>query len=70
MKNLNSSVLLIYTGGTIGMMEDPLTGELKPVDFASLRDYIPELNRFKLNISWHALEVPIDSSNAKLGEKL
>jgi len=63
--NPNSSVLLIYTGGTIGMMEDPLSGELKPVDFAAIRDYIPELNRFKLHLAWRSLSVPIDSSNCK-----
>lgn len=57
------SVLLIYTGGTIGMMQDVKTGELKPFDFKSLTKQIPELEKFKIQLSSIAFKNPIDSSN-------
>jgi L-asparaginase len=59
----NPSVLLIYTGGTIGMMEDPETGNLRPFDFTHLSEQVPELKRLKYKISSVAFENPIDSSN-------
>lgn len=62
MKN-KSRVLLIYTGGTIGMMQDAKTGSLKPFDFKSLAGQVPELNKFDIEISSIAFEKPIDSSN-------
>jgi L-asparaginase len=58
-----SSVLLIYTGGTIGMMEDARSGELKPFDFKSLTEQIPELNKFDISLSSISFKHPIDSSN-------
>lgn len=63
MKQKKSSVLLIYTGGTIGMMQDINSGELKPFDFKSLTKQIPELNKFDINLSSIAFQKPIDSSN-------
>jgi len=63
MKSKKSSILLIYTGGTIGMMADPITGALRPFDFKSLKDQIPELNKFDVELSSIAFERPIDSSN-------
>ena len=58
-----TSVLLIYTGGTIGMMQDAGTGELKPFDFKSLTLQIPELKKFDIELSSIAFKQPIDSSN-------
>lgn len=58
-----SSVLLIYTGGTIGMMQDARTGELRPFDFKSLTRQIPELNKFDIHLSSISFKNPIDSSN-------
>ena len=58
-----SSVLLIYTGGTIGMVQDVRSGELKPFDFKLLSKQIPELNKFDIDLSAIAFEEPIDSSN-------
>ncbi len=58
-----SSVLLIYTGGTIGMMQDASSGELKPFDFKSLTRQIPELNKFDIELSAISFAEPIDSSN-------
>lgn len=58
-----SSVLLIYTGGTIGMIQDAVSGELKPFDFKSLTVQVPELNKFDLTLSSISFPEPIDSSN-------
>jgi len=58
-----SSVLLIYTGGTIGMMQDTHTNELRPFDFKTLTKQIPELNKFDIGLSSIAFKNPIDSSN-------
>lgn len=60
---LKSAILLIYTGGTIGMMQDQSTGHLKPFNFEALTDQIPELNKFKINLSSISFQHPIDSSN-------
>lgn len=57
-------VLLIYTGGTIGMVDDPLTGSLKAINFKQLLNFIPDLKRLKTDIDTIAFEKPIDSSNA------
>lgn len=58
-----SSVLLIYTGGTIGMMQDARTGELKPFNFKALTKQIPELEKFDIELSSISFSKPIDSSN-------
>ena len=57
------SVLLIYTGGTIGMMQDARTGELKPFNFKALSKQIPELEKFDIELSSISFSKPIDSSN-------
>ena len=58
-----SKVLIIYTGGTIGMVEDPITGALNPFDFDHMLDFIPELNKLELDLKVESIEEPIDSSN-------
>jgi L-asparaginase len=63
MPNKKSKILLIYTGGTIGMMQDVKTGSLKPFDFKSLTGQVPELNKFEIELSSISFEKPIDSSN-------
>lgn len=65
MKNSRTSLLLIYTGGTIGMMQDVKTGQLKPFDFTHLTEQIPELKKFDIELSAISFEHPIDSSNMK-----
>lgn len=60
---MKSKVLLIYTGGTIGMMQDPATGQLKPFDFRHLKLQIPELNKFEVDLSAVSFDKPIDSSD-------
>jgi len=63
MLDFNASVLLIYTGGTIGMIEDTLTGSLKAVNFANLKQNVPELKRLKFNIDSVSFRHPVDSSD-------
>ena len=63
MKKKQSSVLLIYTGGTIGMMQDAHSGQLKPFDFKFLTKQIPELNKFDIQLASISFKHPIDSSN-------
>ena len=57
------SVLLIYTGGTIGMIENPETGALESFNFAHLLDHAPELKRFDFHIATYQFIPPIDSSD-------
>lgn len=57
------SILLIYTGGTIGMVADPQTGSLAPFDFDRLLELVPELSRFEINIQTHSVPQPVDSSD-------
>ncbi|WP_282031251.1 asparaginase [Winogradskyella eximia] len=56
-------ILLIYTGGTIGMVKDVETGALKAFDFNSLLVKIPELRLLDCTIETISFEEPIDSSN-------
>lgn len=56
------SILLIYTGGTIGMVENPASGALEALDFTYLYDNVPELRRIGCEISVEQLTPPIDSS--------
>jgi len=60
-----ASVLLIYTGGTIGMMADPRTGVLRPMDLAHLEEQVPELERMNIRLESVAFEKPIDSSDMR-----
>jgi L-asparaginase len=55
------AILLIYTGGTIGMVQDK-SGQLRPFDFSHLQEQIPELRRFDLELNTVSFEKPIDSS--------
>jgi len=57
------NILLVYTGGTIGMMKSFETGALKAFNFSKLLDNIPELIQLDCVIQTISLEVPIDSSN-------
>ena len=57
------SVLLIYTGGTIGMIENPETGALEAFNFDQLQENVPELKRFNYRISSYQFSPPIDSSD-------
>ncbi len=63
MTNDYPSVLLIYTGGTIGMIENPETGALENFDFDHLLRHVPELKRFNYHICSYQFDPPIDSSD-------
>lgn len=56
-------ILLIYTGGTIGMIKDYTTGALKAFDFSQILEKIPELQHLNCEITTISFEEPIDSSN-------
>lgn len=58
-----AKILLIYTGGTIGMMKDFETGALKAFNFSKLLQKIPELKLLDCHIETISYEKPIDSSN-------
>ena len=58
-----AKILLIYTGGTIGMMKDFETGALKAFNFSKLLKKIPELKHLDCEIETISFENPIDSSN-------
>jgi L-asparaginase len=56
-------ILLIYTGGTIGMIKDYKTNALKVFDFSQIIEKIPELQQLDCSIQSVSFETPIDSSN-------
>lgn len=57
-----SSILIIYTGGTLGMVHDE-KGALIPFDFSSILNHVPSLRHLELNMTVISFEEPIDSSN-------
>ena len=58
-----SSLLLIYTGGTIGMKEDPSIQALRPFDFSQIMAEVPELRKFAYKIDSYTFAPLIDSSD-------
>lgn len=60
---MKQKVLMIYTGGTIGMKVHPETGALSPVDFDHLSQAIPELKLLHCQVHTLSFADPIDSSN-------
>ncbi len=56
-------ILLIYTGGTIGMIENPDTKALEPFDFNHLLDNVPKIKMLDFDIDNFQFEVPIDSAD-------
>lgn len=60
-----ASVLLIYTGGTIGMKEDAGTGALKPFDFSGIMEEVPELRKFAVTVDSYTFTPLIDSSDVE-----
>ncbi len=55
-------ILLVYTGGTIGMVEDPVTHSLRPFDFDHLIENVPKLKMLNYVIDNIQFDPPIDSS--------
>lgn len=60
-----SSILLIYTGGTIGMKQDPETLALVPFNFNQIEEEVPELKKFGYTIDSISFDPVIDSSDVK-----
>ena len=60
------TILLIYTGGTIGMMKDFESGALKAFNFKKLLQKIPELKQLDCIIETISFDKPIDSSNMNI----
>ena len=63
---MKTKILLIYTGGTIGMVQDVRTHTLIPFDFEHLYKEVPELEKFDCEIAVQSFENPIDSSDMNI----
>ncbi len=63
MMDKQQKILIIYSGGTIGMTESSPGGPLVPFDFFNIVDHLPELKRFDLKIDIAPFQNPIDSSD-------
>lgn len=63
MISIHPTLLIIYTGGTIGMKHDLKNGSLKPLPFNHIMDEIPELGKSHYRISSYTFDPPIDSSD-------
>ena len=57
------NILLIYTGGTIGMIKDYKTNALRAFDFSQIVEKIPELQQLNCKVTSISFDEPIDSSN-------
>jgi L-asparaginase len=58
-----TSILIIYTGGTIGMVQDPQHGALMPVKFEKILEVVPELKKYDFIINTITFNPALDSSN-------
>ena len=56
-------ILIVYTGGTIGMIEDAETHSLRPFDFSHLIDNVPKIQKLDFDIENIQFNPPIDSAN-------
>lgn len=65
-------LLIIYTGGTIGMINDPKTGQLISFDFNHIYEHVPELERLNVSLETISFKIPVDSSemNPKLWKEI
>ncbi len=66
MSSAKTHILLIYTGGTIGMVKDPKSGSLKAFDFSKIQERITELEQLDCSIQTISFEKPIDSSDMNI----
>lgn len=61
-----TSILLVYTGGTIGMKQDPVSFDLRPFDFSQILEEVPELKKFGYRIDTYSFDPVIDSSDVDI----
>ena len=66
MQDKRTSILLVYTGGTIGMKQDPVTFDLRPFDFSQILEEVPELKKFGYRIDTYSFDPVIDSSDVNI----
>ena len=59
---MKQKVLIVYTGGTIGMINDPKTGHLISFDFKHIYQHVPELERLNIDLTSISFDSPVDSS--------
>lgn len=59
---MEQKLLIIYTGGTIGMVKDPDTNTLKPFEFDKMYQWVPELKKFDFKVEYLSFAPPVDSS--------
>jgi L-asparaginase len=75
-KSTKPRILIIYTGGTIGMIKDSVTQTLIPFNFESIYDQVPRLSFYDIDVDTFSFENPIDSSDMlpedwrKIAEKI
>ncbi len=60
---MEKSVLIVYTGGTIGMKTNPETGSLAPFNFEQIETEVPELKKLGIKVDTYSFHPVIDSSN-------
>jgi len=56
-------ILMIYTGGTIGMIENPVSHALEPFHFDNLLKNVPKISMLDFDVDTFPFENPIDSSS-------
>lgn len=62
---MQKSILIIYTGGTIGMVTSPQKKSLTPFNFEEIRSHVPEIEKFGHHLSAVTIHPVVDSSNIK-----
>jgi L-asparaginase len=62
-KEKRKHILIIYTGGTIGMVQNPVTKAYEPFNFKQIESKVPELKRFDCKTSTIQFDPPLDSSD-------
>lgn len=62
---MKSAILVIYTGGTIGMKQDPFDLTLKPFDFSQILEEVPEVRKFAVKVDTYTFDPLIDSSDVE-----
>lgn len=63
---MKRKILIIYTGGTIGMIQDHKEETLKPFNFDKILEEFPEIKRFNHQLDSISFSPPIDSSDVSI----